>query len=187
MPRFSPAVSQLLPYERYYLALGMFIQRYAGIEARLQALLWRYAEVPPEVARSIFSGVRVDQAVSFIKRLHKSRGIEMHPMMIDTLDQIGVINAARNLTIHYGAEFDKGEPQFVTDQRISNRPEDARWFPISVKALDALTADIKHIHLRINLVVQREQMKPEKFEGGAERMLRRAWQYKHVPEFGTHP
>ncbi len=49
MPKFSPAVSELLPHERYYLALGRFIQRYAGIEARLQTLLWRYAEVSPEV------------------------------------------------------------------------------------------------------------------------------------------
>lgn len=187
MPEFSPAVSKLPAHERYYLALGRFIQRYAGIEARLQALLWRYAEVSPEVARSIFSGVRVDQATSFIKRLHKSRGIEMHPMMVDMLDQIGIINAARNLIIHYGAEFDKGEPQFVTNQRIANRPEDARWFPISAQTLGALTADIKHIQLRITLLDQRDQMKPERFEKRADRMLQRAWQYKHVPEAGTHP
>lgn len=187
MPKFSPAVSELLPHERYYLALGLFVQRYAGIEARLQTLLWRYAEVPPEVARSIFSGVRVDQAMSFVKRLHKSREIEMHPMMIDTLDQIGVINTARNLIIHYGAKFDKGEPQFVSNRRIANRPEDAQWFPISVQTLDALTADISHIHLRINLLVQHDRMKQERFEKGVERMMQRAWRYKHVPEAGTHP
>ncbi len=103
------------------------------------------------------------------------------------LNQIGVINTARNLIIHYGAEFNRGEPQFVTNQRIANRPEDAQWFPISVKALDALTADIKHIQLRISLIVQRDQMKPATFEKGAERMLRRAWQYKDAPEVGTHP
>ena len=187
MPKFSPAVSKLHPNEKYYLALGRFIQRFAGIEASLQSLLWRYAEVSPEIARSIFSGVRVDQAMSFIKRLHKSREIEMHPMMLNTLDQIGVINTARNLIIHYGAKFDKGEPQFVTNQRLAIRPEDAQWLPISVQAFDALTADISHIHLCINLLAQRDQMKPERFERAVERALRRAWRYKHVPEVGTHP
>ncbi len=108
-------------------------------------------------------------------------------MTLNTLDQIGVINTARNSITHYGAEFDKGEPQFVTNQRIANRPEDARWFPISFQTLDALTADISHIHLRINLLVQRDQMKPERFEKGAERMLRRAWRYKHAPEVGIRP
>ena len=125
--------------------------------------------------------------MSFIKRLHKSREIELHPMMIDTLNQIGVINTARNSIIHYGAEFEKGEPQFVTNRRIANRPEDTQRFPISVQTLDALTADISHIHLRINLLVQRDQMKLERFEKGADRMLQRAWRYKHAPEVGTHP
>jgi hypothetical protein len=187
MPKYSQAVHQLQLHERYYLELGRFIQRFAGIEAKLQDVLWHFSGVSPEVARSIFSGVRPDQAVSFIKRLNRSRGTELHPMLAETLDQVSVINAARNMIIHYGALFDNGMPTVVTNRRIANHPDETLRFPVTSSSLDALTADIQHIHLRLNLFLQRNQTKPTRFERAVAQLQQRAWRYKHVVEVGAHP
>lgn len=187
MPKYSPAVKDLKPHERYYLELGRFIQRFAGLEASLQSLLWKHANVSPEVARSIFSGVRVDQALSFIKRLHRAHDLNMHPLILEAFDQIGTINSARNMIIHYGARFEKGEPQFVTNQRIAYRPDEAQSFPISSKILDQLISDIAHIQLRFGLLSSRDKMTPARFEKAVQRLQQRAWRYKHAPEVGIRP
>lgn len=187
MPKFTPAVSELAPHEKYYLMLGRFIQRFSSIEAAMQKLLSHYTDVSPTVARSIFSGVRMDQASSFIRRIHKARSIEMHPILGGALDQIGVINTARNYIIHYGAEFDAGEPLYVSNQRVVNRPEETQRFPISISILDALTADIAHIQLRFGLIRNQSEMKPARFQKTAQNFLKRAWRYKHAPQIGIHP
>ena len=172
----------LVPKDRYYYELGLFVQHFSKIETLLQYALWFYSDTSEQTARAVFSGVRVEQAVSFIKRLHRSKDIEMHPLLSASLDQIGVINAARNLIVHYGARFEDDLPKYVTNARSVLKVTEALKYPISSHILSGLTRDLVHIQFSIGLVLGHAAGPIDDFEDRAERLLRYAWRYKHEPE-----
>src|SRR5436309_9296797 len=105
--------------ERYYLALGQFIDKFAQVEKMLALTLWIRSKVTPDVARAVFSGVRADGATGYITRVltvtNADQATKDEYQSIFT--QIGLINAARNSIVHYGTEFnDTGE--YVTSNRF---------------------------------------------------------------------
>ena len=48
--------------DKYYLALGHFIDDFAATEAQVLDVLCYYAKADKQTAKALFSGVRVDQA-----------------------------------------------------------------------------------------------------------------------------
>src|SRR5579862_9713778 len=68
-PFSTSNLDELAAHQRYWEALGRFIDLFAGTEAIMQLVLWRYANVPTDTARAIFSGVRLKEAIGYIKRI----------------------------------------------------------------------------------------------------------------------
>jgi hypothetical protein len=84
----------------YYRALGEFVELFADVEGVLFLYLYTLVGVDEATAKAVFSGVRVHEAISFIRRLAEVRthGI---PATIDAvLAQLLIINDARNMILH---------------------------------------------------------------------------------------
>ncbi len=86
----------------YYQALGKFVDHFAAVESALLWFLSRLASVDEPTSRAIFSGVRADQAISFIKRLHEARRQPLNETLAKTFDHFTQINRYRNDILHYG-------------------------------------------------------------------------------------
>lgn len=117
----------------YYSALGEFVHYFAYIEGRMQHLLWIEAGTPPEVARAVFSGVSMDTAIDNIRRLYESRRVDMPAALKGALDQLKLIYTARNLIVHYGAQF-----LFVGGTPFASKERTAHKIQVSALTVDAV-------------------------------------------------
>ena len=134
-------------YDRFYAALGRFVAEFSDVEAYLQTVMWRAAGVKPPVAPAVFSGVRIDQAISFMnriadaKRWPKRRRDEFSYLS----QQLGIINKLRNDILHYGAETDYAGRWLVSNEKFIHTPERLRETYIDERELANATSDLKKI------------------------------------------
>jgi hypothetical protein len=144
-------------YDGYWKALGRFIHAFSDAEAIVQMLLWTESAVTVDVARSIFSGARIDTAKGFITRLRESRGVGEHPQLKRAFDQLAVITRARNDIVHYGAKFD-GTTFSVSNSLVAHIPERTRSFAVSPEIFEEMIADLGAIRSILG-AYQLERMK----------------------------
>jgi hypothetical protein len=87
----------------YYEALGRFVAQFAGVEATLFWALIFHGKINQKVAQAIFSGTRVDQAMSFISRICEAidPGEERRSELRDVFTQLRAINDVRNSLLHH--------------------------------------------------------------------------------------
>jgi hypothetical protein len=168
----------------YHEALGRFMDTYARAEHACRLVLQHYAKLSPEAARALLSGVRTDEGRSQIKRLAdiafmpKADWADIEP----TLQQLGIINKARNLIMHHGAtEVAEGQGN-VSDVATALLPERVSSFPISPTILAQMTADLEKIiiHLRAQHSGLGE-IKPKILRDGIDARLAEPWQYMPPP------
>jgi hypothetical protein len=136
--------------EEYYSELGRFIHRFAVVEAALQVTLWHYAKTSPPIARAVFSGARVDGAISFIKRIIQVQdpGQDAKQDLEEIFAQINVINGVRNLIVHFGATF--GETEATTSNSLlALTPDRIQRAPVSAKILEDMNFDLTTILSRL--------------------------------------
>jgi hypothetical protein len=165
----------------YWLALGEFIDKFSDIEALTQLLLWQYAGVPMEIGRALFSGVRAKEAMSFIARISEVSPPhdENKPDREYVFTQLGIINDARNLIVHYGAE-PAGRGVLVVTNWLTALTEERhlRTIPISPEILAHLTADLRkaEVHL-VERHLRREKGLISPFSSADLALLHVSWRY----------
>jgi hypothetical protein len=94
MPKLDP-----IEVIGYYRALGEFVDTFANIEEVIFLYLSELAGVDHDTARAVFSGVRIHDAISFIKRIAEVRGVQLSAELDDVLGQLQIINDVRNLIL----------------------------------------------------------------------------------------
>jgi hypothetical protein len=95
-----PSRVDLKEVSGYYQALGKFVDTFANVEE----ILFLYLRVGWSSLRhgkSHFSGVRIHDAVSFIKRIAEVGKAELSAALDDVLSQLLIINDVRNLILHH--------------------------------------------------------------------------------------
>ena len=154
---------------------------FAQVEAQLQYALWAEAGVTPEVAKAVFSGVRIDQGKSYIVRLMDSLGRKRDPLLAHGFAQLTEINNVRNDIVHYGARFEAGL-MVVSTEIAAHTPEKLRVTPVSKEILEAMTSDLLHIKWIIMLhMLQLERPLPDQ-EKRVKEAFERPWRYKPPPQ-----
>lgn len=138
--------------DAYWIALGRFVHLYSAAEAAMQVLLWDKAKVSSEVARAIFSGVKVREAINQVKRICEAEGDASYEIIKPAFDQLSTITSARNDILHFGSKFEDGKPQFVTNKRAAHTPDKIRHFPVSPEMLGQMTADLAVITTQIEML-----------------------------------
>lgn len=174
------------PDVAYYEALGEFIDEFAKVEAALHLTLWRYAKTPAPIAQAVFSGVRVDGAISFINRIFEvaDHSDEAKADLGHIFKQLKLINDARNLIIHYGSV---PVPNMLvgrvsTNALVALTEERLRSIPASARFLDDMTSDLRKIqmHLIVNHFV-REPGVPPPYTEDELALLTAAWRHRPPP------
>jgi hypothetical protein len=137
----------------YWLALGEFVDSFARAEHDIHLVLRWHTKTLDKVARAVFSGVRIDAACSFLRRLadiefiDSTEWAELEPV----LTQLKTINDARNLILHHGAEQVAEGKGVATNRKIALTEEAAKTIPLSPGIIRSMSSDIHkiRIHLRI--------------------------------------
>lgn len=135
--------------QEYRLALGTFVEAFAQVEAAIfYALSW-HAKTRHSIAKAIFSGTRVEQAASFMRRLADANLIETAEWreLEPVLTQLHHINDIRNAILHYGAQgVAEGGRALIADALRALTVQKIRIFPISADILADLTYDCRKIY-----------------------------------------
>jgi len=166
LPMFPPTV-HLAPYvipasktpegqtrlREYYEALGRFVDLFARAETAVTLTLWHYAKTAPAIAKIVFAGTRVEQGSKYIKQLALATGASkvLRDDLEDVLQQLGIINGARNAILHYGTEPEsvaKGKAIVSDALRAKAQPT---TFPISPTVLNEMISDLYKIIGHLNL------------------------------------
>lgn len=161
----------------YYEALGRFVDIFSRVEAAIALTLWHYAKTTPEISKVVFAGTRVDLGSTYIKQMTKATGVsqDLRDDLEDVLQQLGIINSARNAILHYGAEPEsvaKGSAIISDALKAKDNPT---TFPISPTLLDQMTSDLHKIIAHLNL---RHLGKTKGYTIAGD-PTHGAWQYKH--------
>lgn len=162
----------------YCLALGHFVHVFAKLEMALQIVLWAESGLDPLRGRALFSGVKVDQAVSLIRRLHEAQGRQLSPFYNYVLPQVSAINAERNRILHYGAHAQDDGTLVVSNQRAAHIPERNVSTVVSTETLSCMRDDVVTIVQVLTHI--RHQLAGTSFTEGEE-LIGAAWKFKPVP------
>jgi hypothetical protein len=143
MPKLDP-----IEVAGYYRALGEFVEAFADVEGELFLYLYTLVGVDYNMARAVFSGVRVQEAVSFIRRIMEIRPSKIPEGLDEVLAQILIINDTRNLILHHSVSGRYSKGQLIRtisniDRALTARR--AKELPISEKILSDMTDDLFHI------------------------------------------
>src|SRR5689334_14321562 len=107
-PETRPLIENIIAHmERspsYYSALGRFVSDFSRIETTLQRTLWIAAGVSDNVAPAVFSGLKVEGCLQFIKRIADAKGwkTSQSDLLEEITSRLGPINKLRNDILHYG-------------------------------------------------------------------------------------
>ncbi len=186
-PPLTPSGPNSFEYiQRYWQALGQFIDQFAAIEAAMQTALWHYANVPAPVAKAVFSGVRINTTMDFIRRLFEVSNIDesIKADAVYVFSQLSAINKARNDIVHFGAKFAgvEGSQAIVTNEALALTEERQKTIPISPEILVDMTADLRKIEVHLfDKHIKTERSESVRHPGVAV-LLNASWRYKPAPQ-----
>jgi hypothetical protein len=163
----------------YYEALGRFVDMFARVETAITLTLWHYAKTEPNIAKVIFAGAKVEVGSTYIKQLAEAINAptEARDDLTDVLQQLGIINSARNFILHYGATS-VAEGNAIVSNALKAKGEPTA-FPVSPTLLDQMTADLRKITSHLNYRHLKQSPTSDKDLNDLASVFYSPWQYKH--------
>lgn len=167
---------------KYYEALGAFIHEFSVVEFAIHGLLARRAGVDANTANALFSGITVDKAPDFVRRLAEARtgSREVEPELESAFSQLTIINKARNEIIHYGAHVKNGDARYVSTRSKAVTLKKSTLRAVSPEILGQMRLDAIKLHITFSVFGQtaeealRDVFAPD---------LAKPWQYRpHQPD-----
>ena len=139
----------------YWVALGHFVEAFALVEELLFATLRYYAGVSHNVSKAIFSGVRTDMSMEYIRRiiavnnLDAERKIELDELF----KHLKCISDLRNHVVHYGSFATNESGRIASNKSRALTPDKIKEFRVSAVILDGAARDLEKIssHLVLHL------------------------------------
>lgn len=169
--------------DKYYLALGRFVDAFSDIEDHVFMTLGTEAGMVPPFAQALFSGTRVDAAISLIRRLYESKERVIPERLSDVLSQLAAINTVRNNILHFGVRQFNHQLQ-VSNSVRAHSERSHKVFTVSAEMLDDMRADLDTMGYSLALHIAQTNM-PEAFTGSGntrrDQLLAAAqapWRYK---------
>jgi hypothetical protein len=130
-------------YDKFHQALGGFVSSFSGAEMAVTLLLWHVSGVSEEVAKAIFSGTRIKEAISFINRIYDATGeAAIKNGMKRYFDHLGAINDVRNDVLHYGAPLVGTDFAIVSNALAAHTAAKLRELELSVLDLKNMSHDL---------------------------------------------
>lgn len=164
----------------YWAALGEFAYYYGWLEFAMLRTLVFYTGTPEPTAQAVYSGVRLRQAISFVRRTAEAKGEELPPELEEAFTKMATITDARDRLLHHGLQFEdpEGDSAFISDER-RNLPTRARREAITPKDIHDLAADTIVCWARLVVFNSDFKSHPTPFlEGWRDAAKNRPWRYK---------
>jgi hypothetical protein len=139
-------------YDNYVHALGEFVHCFSAVELAVHSCLYHHSKVSNEVRRAVFSGVRVKEGISFLRRLAEAGEInpEEWAKMKPLFNQLNILTDRRNGLLHYGADgVEEGTP-FVSNMSRALTWDKVEEFPVSARMLRRMTHDLNTIFFALS-------------------------------------
>lgn len=150
------------PYDQYQMVLGRFMTVFAGVEEIVYDLLVKTSGVELAIAPAIFSGVRMAEAISTIKRIHEARGAELSADIQQQFQRLLDINKTRNQLAHYGVKWDElgrvDRAPILSNARMAHVPSKLKETEMGLQTLYWLVGDLEAIGMVLWV-----HLHPEKF------------------------
>jgi hypothetical protein len=173
--------------EKYLIALGLFVEKFAACESMLIVALARLTRCDDPTSRAIFSGVRSDTARSHIRRILEARGEPMPEFLESSFQQLGIISTLRNDLMHYGAYAVGQNPDERTvSNEVAAMPGRERVTPISAEILTDLIGDVETITAAIGLFHLTYHGVPPELVPDWCRAAAQPWRYRLPKQGRTH-
>lgn len=128
---------------RYWKALGRFIHFYAITERETFTLFVDKAGLTREMAKALFSGLRVRDAMNLLRRVAETRGEEVPDYVERAMTQLTHITSARDNIVHHGATLHDGAFVVTNKHKTIPRAVYEAEFPPTV--IDQMTADLETV------------------------------------------
>lgn len=137
--------------DRYYVALGRFVQTFATVESTIFMALCLVSGTDLKAFQAMLSGTRTNTACGFMRRLYEALEKTLPHQLDEALSQLATINTDRDLILHSGV-VECGDGLLRASNAIrAHAPRAHRALPVSVSALRQMTADLKTISARLEL------------------------------------
>jgi hypothetical protein len=180
--------------DEYLRAVGAFVTYFAIAENYVHKVLWKFAGVTPIIATCIFSGTRIDGAISYLKRIAEATDWpENKKTLLNYIAlQLGEITQLRNDLLHFGASGDPEETLIVTNKKFAHIESRIRETKISASILKDVRRDLLMILFLLGEVADEHEW--QKYPGPTQHLASKGlmpdalvkipWQYK--PERRGH-
>jgi len=161
--------------EEFYTTLGRFISTFAAVEGALYVLLVKTSNVPPAMARAVFTDARIDNAKKAINRLRTAQGLPENAMLTRAFLQLSEIAKMRNDLFHYGERYsEEHDAIIVTNEKFVHTKANIRRSAISADILSDMIHDLLAIQIALGAMwFEGDEAAPDL--SGIERL---PWRYK---------
>ena len=146
-PGLPKTKAQIKREAEYHQSLGQFVTEFSNVEALLHGLVSLFAGVKQPTANAVFSGVRIEAAMSYINRIadaQKWRKEKKARLQI-IFTQLGQINKLRNEILHYGSTVQTSGTVLITNKSIVHLKSRIQERRISAAVLNDATNDLMKI------------------------------------------
>jgi hypothetical protein len=130
--------------------LGHFMDTFSLVEGLLLFLVISYAKLPTAVGKALLSPLRVDSGVTVLKRVIEARRLKTKRAkeIVAVLDQLVVINKARNDIFHLGLSpvGSDGYRQEATNRDYAHSRRIVRSRPITRRTIRKMIYDLDDIY-----------------------------------------
>jgi hypothetical protein len=143
----KPTKAERAEGKKYLRALGWFVTFFAVVENQVHKTLWKFVGVNQTIAACVFSGTRIDGAISYLKRIAEATNWSKdRKALLDHLAlQLGEITQLRNDLLHYGTTGETANALVVSNEKFAHIKSRIRETKISTSILDDVTYDLMAI------------------------------------------
>lgn len=170
-PRKSSSLRQ---HEAFWSLLGQFVWVFSATEVNLRDALWKLSQLKPTIARAVLSGIKIDQAISLIRRIGEAEDWQSaRKSEFDyVFAQLIIINSLRNDLLHNQA-YVEGRSITASNWFVAHIPERIRSTTIHLKDMRHALFDLGTINLWLVIFAHGEHA------GDLRKLARsRPWRYK---------
>jgi hypothetical protein len=172
--------------KRYWIAMGRFVDSFSVVEHEVHMLVRELARLKRPYAQILLSGVRIDTATGFIKRLGEARhwSLKRRQAFDVIAAQLGEITRLRNDILHYGGGALHPVRQ-ITNIMYAQSPEKVRVADLSSEILLNAWHDLAVIGTHIS-VLRGQKGATEVLKTLSPIPPKGAWLYKPEPQSQNH-
>lgn len=185
----TPRTVSLSPDPHYWMALGKFVERFAGAETSLFVYLHVFAGIHHQVARALLGG-HVDQLNGWVRRLWRAKrpDPDSKEVVEVALDQLTLINKMRSYVVHYPSIFtsDRGRVTSNITRALLYDDDHVKEYRISPYILDDMSFDLDKIghHFTYGMLLANNPGRDREELRASLPALGDAWRYIPPPDHG---